>query len=182
MTPEPSEESRIVTGPSPDDRGCVVFTVRVDSADVEVTTSPLGTGVSASENLDVGNKALRLVDDYWRTRPTERLTLLREAAQLRRNAGNPPLAANTRSEDVRLIGSPKRSGSGAKFGIQTPTTEMRVLVLADGGLIDDCDSWENVTDAERDAAFNAALTYIFAHPEEADGLGLDANLLRLLWT
>ena len=58
---------------------------------------------------------------------------------------------------------------------------MRVFVLPDGGLVDDC-GWEDVTDAERDAAFNAALTYIFENPEQARGLGLDASLLRLLWT
>lgn len=181
MTPGPSEESRIISGPSPDERGCVVFTVRVGGFDVRVTTSPLGNGVAARENLDLGNEALRLVENYWRSRSGERLTLLQEAAQLRRGAGNPPLAAMTRSEDVRLIGVPQRSGAGARFNIQTPATEMRVFVLPDGGLVDDC-GWEDVTDAERDAAFNAALTYIFENPEQARGLGLDASLLRLLWT
>jgi len=35
--------------------------------------------------------------------------------------------------------------------------------------------------ADRDEALTIALDYIFAHPDQATGLGLDVDLLEELW-
>jgi len=173
----------IIEGPTPDEHGDVTFKVRVGDEVVVGVANPCGVGRRGEitrANLDTTNAAMRAVQQFVKAHRTQMLTLYREAARLRRAAGNPAFAGNTRRGSVRLVGSPTKSASGSfVFAMRAGATEITILLFAEGGFIDHSNA--ELSDQDRDEAFTVCLDYVFAHPNEAAALGMDVVLLDELW-
>jgi hypothetical protein len=174
-------ESKLVDGPVPNEYGAVEFLVEVGEHRVKVSASPLGVGVSANESLDAGNLASVAVNRYVDANRSRMKELYREAAKLRRTAGNRPLVGNTRCDRIRVTSEPQARRNGIVVATQAGIAKVNVFLFNDGGLIDDCDDWSQVTDEDRDAAITAALDWVFNHRMKAVALGLDVDLLEELW-
>ena len=171
----------ILKGPEPNDRGTVDFIVEVEGRPIAVSASPLGVGAEMTEPLELVNRAMAVVAGHVKANRSTLQDLYREAARLRRAAGNAPLVGNTRSEEVRLQLPPQVKKSGLLLKTRTRGVEVRVLILKGGGLIDDCDEWDSMNDLDRDAAITAALDWVFANIPMAEQAGLDVGLLEELW-
>jgi hypothetical protein len=96
--------ARLLAGPTPTSHGYVVFQVAVAAQPpqvVEVLVTP-GGGVGCSRlldldvDLDVLNPAMVLVADHIRAIQVELSIAVRDAARLRKAAGNRPLYGNHR--------------------------------------------------------------------------------------
>ncbi len=185
MTQTPDHPTgTIVSGPTPEDDGNVTFGVKVEDRIVVGLANPCGYGFRGDilADLDTANAAMRAVSRFAQEHPGSMLPLYREAARLRRAAGKPPFAGNTRREKVRLIGPAvlQRNG-GALFTTKAGETEIKIWIFGEGGFIDHCDDWAAVSDEDRDEAFTVSLDYVLSHPDQAIALGLDAGLLDELW-
>jgi hypothetical protein len=133
---------RIVRGPTPTENGTAIFIVETSDRMVEVSASPLGIGLPPDIPLEPGNAALNIVSDYIREHEAEELDWYRDAARLRRAAGRPALAGNTREPQGQVVGALQRRESGAILAVVVSNIEIRVAVSATGGLMDDTDDWE----------------------------------------
>jgi hypothetical protein len=170
-----------MSGPVPTRGGWVEIVVRVGVHDVVVTSSSLGFGIGVDVDLAVGNPAMILVSRYTHDHRSEMADLYREAARLRRAAGNPPLAGTSRSDRVRLVQGSRGARGAVAVDVIAGETPIRVFVFHDGGVIDDWDGAGNVTNEDRDTALRIALDEILADRETAARLGLDPDLLEELW-
>lgn len=169
-------------GPIPKDSGAVEFLVHVDGLDVVVSASPLGIGVSADVPVPVGNTASAFVAKYIAANGSTMTQLYRDAARLRKSAGNPPLLGDESGYPVSIRGQPQLRGRAVLFRVDVHSSgELRVLIFPEGGIIDDCDDWDGVTDAARRAAIRAVLNWVFANSAQVKFLGLDLDLLRDFW-
>jgi len=174
----------ITEGPTPDERGNVSFKVKVGDEIVIGVANPCGVGWQGEitlGNLAVVNAAMATVQDFVAVHQHEMPQLYREAARLRRDKGNPPPVGNTRRGQFELVGQPTRAANSVRFTARSAWATVEVLIFREGGFIDHCDDWQAVSDADRDEAMTIALDYIFAHPGQAAGLGLDVGLLEELW-
>jgi hypothetical protein len=178
---EESLDAAIVAGPTPDASGQVLFKVRVGQRLVRVVAVPDGIGVDGEggQRADEG-KAISAVSRFLKEHRAEEMAWHREAARLRREAGNPPPLGGRSSRDVAVLGEPRAYERSVVFRTRGPTAELRVVVSQTGSVIDDCDDWRGVTDDDRQSAISAVLEHIFAHPEQAAALGIDLALLEEL--
>jgi hypothetical protein len=174
-----SLEARVISGPTPTPIGDVAFEVVCGNRTVTVSVSPLGIG-SSEVDVKVWNAACGAVGTQLPSNE-EQLEWFRAAARLRKAAGNPPLAGTTRTLDRTVVGAPTRKGGTVVYCTRVRSHAIRVLLFQSGGLMDDCDDWEGVTDEDRDAAITVALDHLFEHPDESRALGLDVPLLEELW-
>jgi hypothetical protein len=172
---------QILNGPIPDASGCVVFTVGSDDNTIEVAASPQGIGVPPEAPPDLVNEALAIVATYLKEHADEELEWYRRAATLRRSAGQTAPVGNTRDDTAEVSGRVQSHAAGAVLKVLVASIEIRVLVSARGGLMDETDDWDLVTDVQRDAAITKALDYLLENPQEARSVGLDPDLLGLLW-
>lgn len=171
----------ILGAPTPVDDGSVLFSVGIGGRAIEVTASPLGVGASRSEDRELANAAVTAVFAFLRSHRAEEIEWYRVAAKLRRQARKPPLAGTTESEDSRVVGGPTARSDGMILVVMVRNVELRVGVFRSGHIVDDCDAWESVTAADRDAAMGTALDWIFENPGRASEFGLDVALLDELW-
>jgi hypothetical protein len=87
----------IVGGPTPDEFGMVTFKVQVGDEIIIGVAHPCGSGTrddSATMKAGVASVVMGVVSRYVEQRGEHMTPLYREAARLRRAAGNPPLAGN----------------------------------------------------------------------------------------
>ncbi len=176
----------IVGGPTPEDDGNVTFRVKVQQRVVTGTANCCGYGFRGDESTDpaLRNAVIVAVSQYAGEHRAIMPALYREAARLRRGAGNPPLAGNTRRGRVHIVGSPIALQDGsALFTTMAAGAPIKVVIFRDGGFIDHCDYDAPVTDDDRDEAFAVCLDHVLSHPSQvaALGLDLDLDLLAELW-
>jgi hypothetical protein len=110
--------------------------------------------------------------------------LYREAARLRRAAGNAPIFGNLRRGRFAVVGAPVKLGDvGARFIAQAGEMRLTVVVSKGGGfdVIELYDDFKDVSNEDQSEAVTVCFDHIFAHPEEAAALGLDVGLLDELW-
>jgi hypothetical protein len=182
--PEESNDAEIVEGPTPEATGYVVIKVRVGENVYRGLACTLGFGSGAGiedGDLETKSKVMRAVDRFMDEHRSEALGWYREAAKLRRAAGNPPLIGASTARHASVVGRPQPRGRAVLFRTQGAPAELRVFVLEAGGVIDDCDDWMKVTDVDRDSAFTGVLEYVFANREESAALGIDIGLLEELY-
>lgn len=146
--------------------------------DAEIVEGPTP---EASGDLETKSKVMRAVDRFIAEHRSEALGWYREAARLRRAAGNPPLIGASSARHVSVVGRPQPRGRNVLFCTQGAPTELRVILLEGGGMIDDCEDWTTVTDVDRHSAFTAVLDHVFANREESTALGIDAQLFEELY-
>jgi hypothetical protein len=177
----------IVGSPTPDESGMVAFTVQVGDGIVVGVAHPCGSGLKdrlSTVDPAIASAVMRVVSLYVEERGDEMLALYREAARLRRGAGNPPLAGCTRRGKVHVVGAPvKLADAGALFMTDACGVRLKVAIYNRGGFdfAEECEYVEAVSEEDRDEAVTVCLDYIFAHPDEATVLGLDVALLDELW-
>jgi hypothetical protein len=177
-----NDTQEILSGPTPTSRGDVVFEVDVNSVLVTVTISPLGTGVVDCDNLQAANLAMRSVGNYVSRHKQDEWQWYREAAALRRQHSSARLAGNTKSERVRLLGSPRRRNEHAvRFDLLVENVQLSVDLIDGRSFLDDCAHWESVADSDRDAALGLVLDFIGEHPEELAALNIDVDVVTELW-
>jgi hypothetical protein len=180
--PEEPTEAEIVEGPTPEASGYVVLKVRVDGHVFRGLACPLGHGADMSNaDLPTKSKVTHAVHRFMDEHQGDALGWYREAARLRRLAGNPPLIGASTSRHVSVVGQPESRGRCVVFRTQGAPTELRVIVFEGGGVTDDCDDWRTVTDIDRDAATTAVLDHIFENREESAAFGIDVELLEELY-
>jgi hypothetical protein len=181
LSDEPND-AEIVEGPTPEASGYVVLKVRVDDRVFRGLACPLGYGPDKSDaDLPTENRVMRAVHRFMDEHRGEALGWYREAARLRRLAGNPPLIGASTSRHVSVVGQPQRRGRCVLFRTQGAPTELRVVVFEGGGVTDDCDDWTTVADIDWDAATTGVLKHIFANRKESAALGIDMELLEELY-
>jgi hypothetical protein len=176
----------IVGGPTPEDDGNVTFRVKVQQRLVTGVANCCVYGFRGDEstNPSVRNAVIVAVSRYAGEHREAMPALYREAARLRRGAGNPPLAGNTRRGRVQIIGPPVALQDGsALFTTMAAGAAIKVVIFRDGGFIDHCDYAAPVTDDDRDEAFAVCLDHVLSHPAQVAALGLDLDLALLaeLW-
>jgi hypothetical protein len=173
--------ARIIRGPVAADDGAVHFDVELAGQVARITAGPLGIGVEADAPAELAALAVDEVERYLRAHEANRVEWYREAALLRRASGKPAPAGNTKSAAVQICRAPVAKESCLAFATHNGRTEVRVLIFKDGALIDDCDDWEAVTDADRDAAITTAIDWVVENEVQARELGLDPTLIRDIW-
>jgi hypothetical protein len=177
----------IVGSPTPDDSGMVTFKVRVGKEIILGVAHPCGSRTredSAAMKAGVAGAVMRVVSRYVEQYGEHMAPLYREAARLRRAAGNPPIGGNTRRGRANVVCTPvKMAELGVVFTTETKGTRLKVAILKNGGFdfAEECEVVETVSEEDRDEAVTACLDYVFAHPDEAAALGLDLALLDELW-
>jgi hypothetical protein len=177
-----NESHKIVSGPTPTARGDVVFHVDVNGISVTVTSSPLGIGVVDCDDLQAANLAMRSVGNYLCQHKQDEWQWYRVAAALRRQNGAARLAGNSKSERVRLLGSPtRRNEHVVRFGLCVENVQLSIDLIDSRSILDDCDHWESVTDSDRDAALGLVLDFITAHREELAALNVDVDVISEFW-
>jgi hypothetical protein len=189
MTDATDELTGIIEGgPTPDDSGMVAFKVQVEGEIIIGIAHPCGSGTRedrATMKAGVASAVMRVVSRYVEQRGEHMTPLFREAAGLRRAAGNPPLAGNTSRGRAKVVGiSVKMGDLAAVFATETGEgTRLKVAVFKNGGydFAEECEVLERVSEEDRDEAVTACFDYVFAHPDEAAALGLDVALLDELW-
>ncbi len=175
-------DAEVVEGPTPEASGYLVLKVRVGDQIFRGLTCPLGHGADMNDaDLPTRNKVERAVHRFMDAHQGEALAWYREAARLRRLAGNPPIIGASRSRHVSVVGQPEARGDCVLFHTQGAPMELRVVLFKDGAVVDDCEDWSAVTDVDRDAAFTAVLDHLLANREEAAALGLDVQLFEELY-
>jgi hypothetical protein len=176
----PLEQGTIVEGPIPKETGYVHFKIRVRDTAVSAFADRNGVGVE-TEVPEVHALAARAVHAFVRAEPDRALSLYLEAARLRREAGvASPFLARQR---VRMAVEISQSRPGTVvFRTSVAATELRVIISADGSLMDDCDDWSSITSDDRAEAICAVLQYVLAHATEMESYGLDVNLFRELYS
>jgi hypothetical protein len=177
----------IVGGPTPDDSGTVTFEVQVGEEIIIGVAHPCGSGTRddpATMKAGVAGAVMMVVSRYVEQHGEHVAALYREAARLRRAAGNPPLAGNTRRGRAKVVGIPvKMAELGTVFTTQTGGMRLKIAVFKNGGydFAEECEVLERVSEEDRDDALTACFDYVFAHPDEAAALALDVALLDELW-
>lgn len=170
-------DAEIISGPTPDASGDVVFKVRVRDRIIETHAWPCGMETVRDDDLDAGQDAAHTVCQFLREHADEVLSWYREAARLRRAAGNPGPFDLTTVPRITVVGNPQQFRGFVEFKIGGVPMDLRVDVFEEGGIMDDCDDWSALNQADRNAAFAATLQYVFSHREEVTALGLDVDLL-----
>jgi hypothetical protein len=175
----------IVDGPTPADDGNVTFRVQVGDEVLVGIANPCGGGCRepiTDPNLAVSSATMRVVHQFIEEHGAEMLPLYREAARMRRAAGNAPIAGNTRRGLWQLVASPKKlDGAVVLFVTKAGARTIKVILFREGGFVDDCDDWEAVTDEDRDEAFTVCLDHVLDLADGGAELALDAALLDELW-
>ena len=177
----------IVGGPTPDDSGMVTFKIRVGAEIIIGVAHPCGSGTRedpAVMKAGVAGAVMRVVSRYVEQFGEHMPPLYREAARLRRAAGNPPLAGNTRWGKAKVVGAPvKMAELGAVFTTETAGMRLKVAIFRNGGFdfAEECEVVDAMCEEDRDEAVTVCFDYVFAHPDEAAALGLDVPLLDELW-
>ena len=177
----------IVGSPVPDDSGMVTFKVQVGEEIHIGVAHPCGSGTRedpATMTAGSAGAVMRVVSHYVDQYGERMAPLYREAARLRRAAGNPPLAGNARRGRAKVVGSPvKMAELAAVFTTETGGTRLNVAIFKNGGFdfAEECEVMEAVCEEDRDEAVTACFDYVFAHADEAAALGLDLALLDELW-
>ncbi len=180
--PEEPNDAGIVGSPTPEATGYVVIKVRVGGRVFRGLSCPLGHGADMGDaDLPTQGRVMLAVHRFMDEHQSEAPGWYREAAKLRRLAGNPPLIGASMARHVSVVGWPQPRGRGVLFRTQGAPTELRVLLFEGGGVIDDCDDWRAVTDLDRDSAFTAVLEHVFANREESAALGIDVRLFEELY-
>ena len=186
--PEKPIEGKIVSGPTPEPTGQVSFTVRVGERLLDVSASASGIGVRhAADSRDEATvhaaspHAWRAVEHFLREHRAETLGWYRDAARLRRAAGNPPPFDVRAHDGVTVVGPPEPCGSFISLRLHGAPVEIRVDVGADGWVLDQCEDWQSVSAANRSAAIGTALHYVFANRDTVAAMGLDLDLLDELY-
>jgi hypothetical protein len=146
-----------------------------------VIATPLGLGFGVDEEIAAGNAAIAAVAEFARSQPSEMRKVLHQAASRRRSAGNPPLVEIGPPNGFVVQASPERKSYGVRIEVRRGALALRVDVLEDGALVDDCDDWNTVTEADRKSAIGVAASYVLQHRDEIGRLGLDVALLEHLW-
>jgi hypothetical protein len=165
----------------------VSFKVQVGNEIVIGIAHPCGSGLRedfASVNPDVASTVMRIVAQFVEEHRAQMPALYREAARLRRAAGNAPFFGNMRRGKFEVVGSPVKLGdAGARFITQAGEIRLTVVVSKDGGfdVIELYDDLVDVSNEDQSEAITVCFDYVFAHPEEAAALGLDVALLDELW-
>jgi hypothetical protein len=179
-SPKPAD-AEIVSGPTPDDSGLVLFQVRVGDRLVETYAEACGVGFSQDEDLEVASRAMSAVFRFLSEHEGEKLNWYREAARLRRVAGNPPPLDCAVADHITVRGTPVQYDGFVVFWIDGVSMDLKIMVSAEGGVHDECSDWSALADGDRSAAFAAALAYLFFHREEVTAMGLDVGLLDELY-
>jgi hypothetical protein len=117
MTDEPDEPNGTIVGdPAPDEQGMVSFEVQVGNEIVIGVANPCGAGLRedfAAVNSDVASAVMRVVSQFVQEHRDEMPGLYREAARLRRAAGNAPFFGNLRRGRFEVVGAPVKLGDVA---------------------------------------------------------------------
>jgi hypothetical protein len=175
---------QIVSGPIPDEFGNANFVVQIGDRRIEAVVDACGAGVGEPD-FDVSGPVLRAVSDFRQHSPLRTLACLREAATLRRAAGHAgPL-------DVQVPGYlkveplPAVRENAVVFTVQGRSSAFRVLVTRDGAIVDDHDPMRHpdgeVGPEVLAGCRRAVLDFVLANRDGATALGLDCELLDLLW-
>jgi hypothetical protein len=165
----------------------VTFKVQVGEEIHIGVAHPCGSGTRedpATMTAGSAGAVMRVVSHYVDQYGERMAPLYREAARLRRAAGNPPLAGNARRGRAKVVGSPvKMAELAAVFTTETGGTRLNVAIFKNGGFdfAEECEVMEAVCEEDRDEAVTACFDYVFAHADEAAALGLDLALLDELW-
>ena len=180
--------ARLLAGPTPTSHGYVVFQVTVAAQPpqvVEVIVTP-GGGVGCSQlvDLDVLNPAMVLVADHIRAIQDELSIAVRDAARLRKAAGNRPLYGNHRHHSPPPAVELRRETQYGYLLFDVDVAGIVVPVFAgpDGGVCDLPEEPYPSGEPIGDIAVSAVLDYFFADPVRAHSLGMDLSLLELLWS
>jgi hypothetical protein len=176
-----SDKATVVSGPTFQESGAVEFLVLVGLRAVNVSLSPLGMGCGDGEPLDVTNAACRAVSQHVEKHHSEELGWYREAARVRRAAGKPPPIPVQRTDSLRLIASATPNGELLLLRFQTQQAELRVVLAPPAAIGEDSDDWTLVTEADRSAAYVAAVDYVLQNRELAASVGIDVDALEEIW-
>jgi len=179
--------ARVLAGPTPTLDGYVSFQVAVDSHPrqiVEVIVLPCGS-VGSREPLDLNvlNPAMVLVADHVRVIAPDMAVAIREAARLRKTAGRAPLRGNHRNHSPPPPVEVRRPTANGflLFNVDVAGIVVPVIALPDGGICDLPEEPYPSGEPIGDIAVSAVLDYLFADPARARSLGMDLDLLELLW-
>jgi hypothetical protein len=181
---EEPEDAEIVEGPIPEATGYIVLKVRVGEHVFRGLACPLGIGADMTEDdLPAMDEVMRAVDRFIWKHQSEVLGWYREAARLRRLAGNRPLIGASPSWHVSVVGAPAPRGSFVLFRTQGAMKDLQVAVFTGSGAFDLCvyDDPDPASGTDSDAAMTAVLEYIFAYREQSTALGIDVDLLEELY-
>lgn len=175
-------DAEIISGPTPRELGDVVFVVRVENRTVTVSLSADGVGCDADQDLEDSNIAMRLVSAHVDERPQdEKLEWYKQAARLRRAAGKPRPFDFPRLPHITVSGEPIAGKYFVELAIDGVGVAHRILFSHRGGVSDECAHWPGLAEADRNAAFAAAIDYAFAHPEKMRAAGLDMEVFGELY-
>jgi hypothetical protein len=168
----------IVGGPTPDEQGMVSFKVQLGNEIVIGVANPCGSGLRedfAGVNADVATAVMRVVSQFVEEHSDEMPRLYREAARLRRAAGNAPIFGNLRRGRFAVVGAPVKLGeAGARFTTQAGEIRLTVVVSKGGGfdVIELYDDFKDVSNDDQSEAVTVCFDHIFAHPCRHRSLGV----------
>lgn len=178
---EPKPDAEIVSGPTPDDSGDVLFVVRVEDRLATIRASADSVGFAGGDNFDDCNVASGLIHAFLRDRPhEEKIEWYKEAARLRRAAGNPPPYELPRLTHIVVAGEPVPGQSFVRLAIEGAGVPLFILFSHRGGVGDLCDDWSRLNPADRNAAFATAVDYALANRDKMVAAGLDMDLFTAL--
>jgi hypothetical protein len=181
---EELDDAEIIEGPIPEATGYVVLKVRVGEDVFRGLACPLGVGADMTDDdLPTRDEVMRAVDRFISKHQSEVLGWYREAARLRRLAGNRPLLGTSPSRHVSVVGEPESRGSFVLFRTRGLSRELQVAVFTGVGAFElcVCDDPDPASGIDSDAAMTAVLEYIFVYREQSTALGIDVDLLEELY-